>query len=143
MCLLANILHLSPLLTYHSTTLKEIIKVYTNTCFAIELVWSTMEHLIINAMQLFNPVRKINPDQHPPWFNSDIRHYIKRLRTLRRRYKQHPTHHISCTINSLELALQDKINATKQSFEYNLFNSYATTNSSKIFKYLKSIRKYV
>ena len=111
------------------------------TCYLshdIELVWSTIEHLIIDAMQLFIPVRKIHANEHPPWFNSDIRHNIKQLRTLRRRYKQHPTHHISCTINSLELTLQNKINAAKQSFEYNLINSHGTT---KIFKYLKSIRK--
>ena len=114
------------------------------TCYLshdIELVWSTIEHLIIDAMQLFIPVRKIHANQHPPWFNSDIRHNIKQLRTLRRRYKQHPTHHISCTINSLELTLQNKINAAKQSFEYNLINCHATTNNNKIFKYLKSIRK--
>ena len=92
-------------------------------------------------MQLFIPVRKIHANQHPPWFNSDIRHNIKQLRTLRRRYKQHPTHRISCTINSLELTLQNKINAAKQSFEYNLINCHATTSNSKIFKYLKSIRK--
>ena len=70
------------------------------TCYLshdIELVWSTMEHLIINVMQLFIPVRKIYANQHPTWFNSDIRHNIKQLRTLRHGYKQHPTHHISCT----------------------------------------------
>ena len=100
-----------------------------------------MEHFILDVMQLFIPVCKIHPNLHPPWFNSDIRHNIKRLRTLRRRYKQHPTHHISCTINSLELTLRSKIKAAKQSFEYNLINSYATTNNNKIFKYLKSMIK--
>ena len=44
-------------------------------------------------------------------------------------------------INSLELTLQNKINAAKQSFEYNLINSHVTTNNNKLFKYLKSIRK--
>ena len=100
-----------------------------------------MEHLILDAMQLFIPVCKIHPNLHPLWFNSDIRHNTKRLRTLRCRYKQHPTHHIFCTNNSLELTLRSKIKAAKQSFEYNLINSYATTNNNKIFKYLKSIIK--
>ena len=85
---------------------------------------------ILDAMQLFIPVCKIHPNLHPLWFNSDIRHNIKRLRTLHRRYKT--THHISCIINSLELTLQNKIKAAKQSFEYNLINSYATTNNNKI-----------
>ena len=50
------------------------------TCYLsydIELVWSTMEHLILDAMQLFISVRKIHSNLHPPWFNSDIRHNIK------------------------------------------------------------------
>ena len=75
------------------------------------------------------------------WFDSDIRHCKKRLRTLRRRYKRHPTHHISNTIDSLEKSLQNKINVAKQTFESHLINNYASTNNNKIFKYLKSITK--
>ena len=60
-------------------------------------------------MQLFIPITKVQSHQHPKWFNSEIRHNIKQLRTLRRRLKRHPTQHILNTIGSLEKTLQDKI----------------------------------
>ena len=44
------------------------------TCYDIELVWSTMEHLISDAMQLFIPVCKIHPNLHPPWFKYNAQH---------------------------------------------------------------------
>ena len=104
----------------------------------IEYIWHIIEHLVMDAMQLFIPVNKIHSDQHPVWFNSDTRHCIKRLRTLRRRYKHRPTHHISNTIDSLEKTLQDKIKEAKLTFESQLITGYASSNNNKIFKYLKS-----
>ena len=92
-------------------------------------------------MQLFIPITKVQSHQHPKWFNSEIRHNIKQLRTLRRRLKHHPTQHILNTIGSLEKTLQDKIAVAKQTFESNLINTFASTNNNKIFKYLKSITK--
>ena len=71
----------------------------------------------------------------------EIRHLRKQLKTLRRRYNRHPTHHISIRINSLENMLQDKIILAKQNFECYLVNSYASINSNKIFRYLKSTTK--
>ena len=73
------------------------------------------------------------------WFNSEIRHNIKQLRTLRHRFKHHPTQHTFNTIGSLERILQDKIVVAKQTFEFDLINTSASTNNNKIFKYLKSI----
>ena len=92
----------------------------------------------MDAMQLFIPIIKVHSCQHPKWFNPEIRHSIKCLRSLRRRYERHPTQHIFNTIDSLEKVLQDKIAAAKQTFESDLINTYASTN---IFKYLKSFTK--
>ena len=107
----------------------------------VEYIWHIVEYQIITAMELFIPVNKVHSDRHPIWFNSEIRHCIKRLRTLRRRNKRHPTYHISHIIDSLENSLQDKIKAAKQNYEFHLINNFAPTNNNKIFKYLKSITK--
>lgn len=107
----------------------------------IEFIWQTIEHLLMNAMYSYIPVKKIHSDQHPTWFNPEIRHCIKRLRTLRRRYKCHPTQHISNRIASLENTLQNQIKGARQSYESHLINSYASSNNNQIFKYLKSITK--
>ena len=76
----------SQLLISHLITLKVIIKVCVTICFtptlplAIQVMtlniyaWHTIEHLLFSAMQLFIPVSKIHSDQHPMWFDSDIRH---------------------------------------------------------------------
>ena len=107
----------------------------------VEYIWHTIEHLLMDAMHSFIPTNKVHSHQHPIWFNSEIRHSINRLRTLRRRHKRHPTQYTSNTIDSLEKALQEKIAVAKLTFESELINTYAPTNNNKIFKYLKSITK--
>ena len=95
----------------------------------------------MDTIQLFILTIKVHSHQHPIWFNSEIRHSIKRLRTLRCRYKCCPIQHISNTIISTEKALQNTITAAKQTFQSDLINTYASANNSKVFKYLKSITK--
>ena len=107
----------------------------------VEYIWHTIEHLLMDAMHSFIPTNKVHSHQHPIWFNSEIRHSINRLRTLRRRHKRHPTQYTSNTIDSLEKALQEKIAVAKLTFESELINTYTSTNNNKIFKYLKSITK--
>ena len=99
----------------------------------VEFIWQTINDILMNAMHLFIPVNKIHLDNCPMWFNSEIRHLRKQLKTLRRKYNRYPTHHISIRINSLENMLQDRIILAKQNFECYLVNSYASINSNKIF----------
>ena len=80
------------------------------------IIWDTIEHLLMDATQLFIPITKVHSHQHPKslWFNSEIRHNIKQLGTLRRQLKHHPTQHILNTIGSLEKTLQVTIAVAKQ-----------------------------
>jgi len=98
-----------------------------------ETIW---RHATVRSSQY-----KVHPKQDPIWYNSEIRHCINHLRTLRCRYKRHPTHHISSIIASTENSLMDKIKVAKHRYELHLINSYASSNNNKIFKYLKSITK--
>ena len=107
----------------------------------IKFIWHVIEQLLVEGMQLFIPLYKVHSNQDPIWYNSEIRHCINRLRTLRRRYKCHPTNHISSVIDSIENTLQDKIKVAKQDFESHLVNCYTLSNNNKIFKYLRSITK--
>ena len=103
----------------------------------VEYIWQIIDNSHVPVI----PVNKIHSNQHLIWFNSEIRHCIKRLRTLRRRYKRHLTQHTSNVINSLENSLQDKIKTAKQNYESNLITNNTLINNSKIFRYLKSITK--
>ena len=69
------------------------------SCFLthdIERIWHTIEHQIITAMKLFIPVNKHHSVQH---LTSEIRHSLKRLRTLHRKYKLHPSQNILANID--------------------------------------------
>ena len=90
-----------------------------------EHIWHFIEQILIKGMELFIPQCKVHSKQDPIWYNSEIRHCINRLRTLRRRYKRHPTDHVSSIITSIEDTLKDKIKAAKQNYESHLINSYA------------------
>ena len=92
-------------------------------------------------MKLFVPLTKIHSYQHPPWFIPEIRHQLKCLRTLRRKYKCHPTTYMAVKIKSLESDLQDNITAAKYDFESFVINSFAYTNSNKIYRYIKGLNK--
>ena len=59
---------------------------------SIEQVWSFIKNTILEAMNLFIP--KVKAKVHPKWFNSEIRHTIKCLRTLRRKCSLHPSNKI-------------------------------------------------
>ena len=74
----------------------------------VEHIWESINDLLLNAIHIFIPMSKIHCNQQPIWFNSETRHCINQLKTLRHRYKHHPTHHILNKINFLETTLQDK-----------------------------------
>ena len=115
-----------------------------STCLSthdIEKIWNSIELEVVNAMKLFIPIKKHHSIQHPPLFTSEIRHCIKRLRTLRRKYKLHPSQRTLANITALETTTQDMIDTAKLDYESSLVHNFASTNSSKIYDYIKSITK--
>ena len=86
-----------------------------NPCFQsddIEFVWSFISTLIKNAINQFVPMTVIHHNHQPKWFNSDIRHHIKCLHTLKRKYNKHPTNNNKVKIEESETLLQPKLNLT-------------------------------
>jgi len=57
----------------------------------VEDIWSTIKHAILYAMNLHIPMVKIKSHKHPKWYNSDIRHHLNCIRTLRKRCISCPT----------------------------------------------------
>ena len=51
----------------------------------VDHVWSFIDQVVKSAMQQFIPIVSVPCTNHPIWFNSEIRHHIKQLRTLRRK----------------------------------------------------------
>ena len=78
------------------------------------------------------------------WFSkirSHICHQIKCLRTLRKKYKSHPTDHNLNCIKTAEDNLQNSIQQAKSNFEANLVHNFAFSNDSKIYQHVRNITK--
>ena len=109
------------------------------SCNDIEFVWFFIKSVIYSAISMFVPKVRVKLHNSPKWFDSDIRHHLKCLRTLRRRFRCHPTSNLRSRIDNSELLLKLKMLTAKSSFESNLIKSLHSGNSSGVYKYIRSI----
>ena len=110
-----------------------------SVCFqsdSVEHVWAVIKNIIYNGMHQHIPKVKLKSHACPKWFDSEIRHQLNRLRTLRRRCRSHPTPHILDKLQLYETNVQNRLIAAKTSFEANLIQQ---KNNSKIFKYIRTV----
>ena len=105
----------------------------------VEGVWSVIKHAILHAMNLYIPKVKIKSQKHPKWYNSDIRHHLNCIRTLRKRCISHPTIHNLSKLGISETQLQHKMLAAKANFEAQLMQKSSPGNFSRIYRYINSL----
>ena len=107
----------------------------------IEFVWSVIKSFIYDAMFLFTPKIFVSHRHDPKWFNSEIRHHLKCLRSMRRKFKSHPTFHMDNKIQQSEKLLQSRIEQAKVVYESKLIESHLPRphGSSVIYSYIRSI----
>ena len=105
----------------------------------IEFVWSFIKSFIYEAMLLYIPRMLVKRRQGPKWFNSDVRHQQKCLRTLKRKFNIHPTQERKNKILKMERLLQSKLVQAKSDYETKLIESHNSSNSSAIYSYIRSI----
>ena len=103
----------------------------------IEFIWSMIKCFLYHAMYI--PKVRLNSRNHPRWFNSSIRHQMKCLHSLRRKYKCHPTPSTLNKIREYETQLQLDLCRAKANFEQNLLLQFNSNNTSKIFDYIHSL----
>jgi len=92
-------------------------------------------------MNLFIPKIRISSSSFPKWYTTNIRHQIKCLQTLRKKYKSHPTDHNFNRIKIAEDNLKNCIQQAKANFEANLVDNFAFFNDPKILQHVGSITK--
>ena len=62
--------------------------------------WHILKESLFRARDLFIPSSLIYADSSPPWFNSEIRHQLNCIHTLRRKLKRNPSsYHISLRLH--------------------------------------------
>ena len=108
-------------------------------CTNIEFVWFYIKSLLYEAMSLYIPRILIKRRQGPKWFNSDIRHHLKCLRTLKRKFERQPTLQRKNRILTMENLLQSKLVQAKSDYENSLIESQHISHPPAIYSYIRSI----
>ena len=98
-----------------------------------------IQKAINSAIEQCVPSIKIGPNQQPKWFNATLRHHIKCVRTLRKKYLWSPSENNQMRLQTAESNLSNKFIQTKLCYESSLINNFACTNDSKIYQYIRSL----
>ena len=105
----------------------------------IEFIWFVIKSSVYEAMSLFVPKVLVKHRNGPKWFDSDIRHHLKCLRTLRRKFRSQPTPQRKKKIDFMENLLQEKLSFAKATYENKLIESRILSNSPAVFSYIRSV----
>jgi len=83
-------------------------------------------------MNVHIPKIKIHNHLQPKWYTSEMKHHIKHLETLRRKYRHYPTESKANAIKNSKASLELKISNAKIAYESNLVNNFSFNNCSII-----------
>ena len=102
----------------------------------IQNVWSSLKQRIHLAYDQSTVWLPSNPSL--PWFNSEIRHHLKKIHTLRRSIRKSPTINRNNKLCLLEERVSRLIQSSKHPYEANLVSSFSS-NPKKLYSYLKRL----
>ena len=85
-------------------------------------MWSFVKSLLLQGIRRFIPTIKLKTTAHPKCFIPALRHQLKCIQTLKRRYHKSPTEHIKSRILLSENQFALESSLAKSSFESNLIN---------------------
>ena len=114
---------------------------FLTSCFLhtdVESVWNIIKSVILSSIYQYIQKYRLKSHKSPRWFTSEIRHLLNCLRSLRKKYKTHPTQNNFNHLKSAESHLQQKILNAKTDYEQALVNN-CSSNTSKLFQYINSI----
>ena len=101
----------------------------------IQSVWSCLKQGIHLAYDQFIPTVRLPSNPSLPWFNSEIRHLLKKIHTLRRSIRKSPTINRNNKLCLLEERVSRLIQSSKHS---NLVSSFSS-NPKKLYSHLKRL----
>ena len=108
-------------------------------CFSItdvETLWSNIKGHITGALPLFIPRVRLRSRQHAPWLKSNLLHQLNCLRSKKKKIKSTRITATGNEISKLEQEFQNNFDVAKSDYEAKLTQDFASTNNSKIFRYL-------
>ena len=85
------------------------------------------------------PITLIPKSPFPRWFNAEIRHFMNKSRTVRRRLKLSPTNHLLLKLQTLESSLRSLVQASsKLNYEQSLISTFSSC-PGKLYRHHKSL----
>ena len=103
------------------------------------IFWSCFRNSLNHACDLFIPKKKFSSKSSPRWFNSNIRHKLNEIRTLRRSIKRNSTPLKLDKLNRLESYLEAPMLSAKVDYESRIVNCFAS-NPQKLYGHLRSMK---
>ena len=103
--------------------------------------WVCLRDLIMSACDLFIPKISLSAKSSPRWFNSNIRHSLNQIHTLRRSIRRNSSSQKLAKLSDLEKMLEDLIISSKVEYESHLFSSFAS-NPKKLYSHLNSLKSF-
>jgi len=107
----------------------------------VDSIWYYIKDCITTGMHMFITKIKLSSAQIPKWYTPTILHQTNCLRTVRKKYRCHPTDHNLLHVQTAEKDLQNNLQSAKVSFEAKLVHNFAFRNNLKIFQYIRNITK--
>ena len=107
----------------------------------VEFIWHEIKSSIHNAMNMFIPKVRLRRRQFPCWFTPELRHLSKCLHSTKKRFTKHATPHLQLKLNNLESKYRSKVLLAKSNYESELVQSFAGSQNSKIYDYIRSLSK--
>ena len=104
----------------------------------IQSVWSSLKQGIHLAYDQFIPTVRLPSNPSLPWINSEIRHLLKKIHTIRRTIRKSPTINRNNKLCLLEEKVSRLIQSSKHSYEANLVYSFSN-NPKKLYSHLKHL----
>ena len=99
-------------------------------------MWSSLRDSLHKARSMFIPFSLPPSRNSPPWFTHNIHHSLNRTRSLRKRYRRHPSDSLLSRITYEESQLTDQIKSAKSDYEGYLIASFQS-NPQLLYRHLR------
>ena len=107
----------------------------------VELIWLVIKNTVLSAMELFIPKVRLRKNQFPRWYNAELRHQFKCLKSLERKCENYKNQSLFTKLSKAELAFRSHAEQVKGSYESELITNLGTGNSSAVFRYIRDLKE--
>ena len=112
---------------------------YINFYDNVNGIYDSFVTTVCNACHLFIPVVNVPAYPSPVWFDGEIRHMLKKLKSLRARLWKKWSLSKADKLHELEVLVEQQICISKESYISSLVTSFST-DPKKLFRYLRDLK---